>query len=381
MSTTTDIVIVGAGIIGLLTARELARAGQQVTIIDRGQPGREASRTAAGILSHLPPWESPDALLPLTNWSRTVYPALAEDIQRQSHLSAGFDACGAFYVLTENGDELAQAERWTRSQGEPFEYFSAGSLQRYEPALHAPNGAVCLPAVGRLSTTHFLRALQEAVLQAGVQIVSRTVVERLAQENNRVIGVQTGHGTIHARQTVLATGAWTDALLAPLGIATLIEPVRGQIIQYAAPPGLLGRVALDTQGYAVPTQRGTILVGSTKERVGFDKSTSPKGRTTLHTQAARLLPVLADMPVIGHWANLRPASPDGLPLIGSVGDWPGLWLNTGHYSDGINTAPASARLLADLLLERTTAMNVSAYAPDRLADFARHSGESRNPVA
>lgn len=371
MPATTDIVIVGGGIIGLLTARELSHAGRQVTIVERGQPGREASRAAAGILSQLPPWQSPPALLALNQWSRRRYPSLVDEVQRQSHLPAGLDACGVFYLLCEDGKELAVAEQWAREQAEPFDYLSAASMRRHEPALRAPFGAVCLSAIARLSTAHFLRALLEDVLKAGVQVVADTLVETLLQDNGCIGGVRTQQGTITAQHTVLATGAWSDSLLAQLGMAGWIQPVRGQVIQYAAPPGLLNRVALGEQGYAVPGLRGAILVGSTKERVGFDKSTTGAAREELQARAVRLLPILGDMPITRQWANLRPESADGLPLIGPVSAWPGLWLNTGHFTDGINTAPASTRLLADLLLDRTTALDSSAYAPDRLQETGR----------
>lgn len=358
-----EVVIIGAGIAGLMTAWELARAGRRVAVLERGQPGREASRAAAGILAPLPPWRYPPALLALTDWSRQVWPALAHELEQRSGLPVDYTASGLLYF---HEPDFAAAADWATSRGVVLETLTAAEVARHESALTAnPRPALRLPGVAQVTPGRLLRALQEAVLAAGVRILPHAEVRALRTANGRITGVECEDGAWSAEHTVLCAGAWSAALLAPLGVVLPVEPVRGQILQYAAPPGLVGHILLEDGKYLVPRREGKILVGSTREHVGFDKTTTDAGAAELTAAAERLLPLLAQAGVTRHWAGLRPGNPDQLPFIGGYPELPGLIVNTGHYSTGIVAAPAAARLVADLLLARQPALNPAPYSPSR----------------
>ncbi len=360
---TVETLVIGAGIAGLLTAWELARAGRQVLVLERDQPGREASRAAAGILAPLPPWRYPLPLLALTDWSRQVWPSLAHELEQRSGLPVDYTASGLLYF---HEPEFADAIAWADSHSVVLETLSATEVARLEPALTSnPRPALRAPGVAQITPGRLLRALQEAVLAAGVRILPHTGVRALRTTNGRVTGVETDSGDWQAEHTILCAGAWSAALLAPLGVTLPVEPVRGQILQYAAPPGLVGHIFLEDDKYLVPRREGKILAGSTREHVGFDKTTTDAGAEELTSAAERLLPLLTQAGVTRHWAGLRPGSPDHLPFIGGYAELPGLILNTGHYSTGIVAAPASARLAVDLALARQPALDPAPYAPAR----------------
>lgn len=360
---TTEILVIGAGIAGLMTAWELARAGKRVAVLERGQPGREASRAAAGILAPLPPWRYPPALLALTDWSRQVWPQFAHELEQRSGLPVDYTASGLLYF---HEPEFANALAWATPRGVVLESLTAAEVARHESALTAnPRPALRLPGVAQVMPGRLLRALQEAVLAEGVRILPHAGVQVLHTANGRITGVACEDGDWQAEQVVLCAGAWSAELLAPLGIALPVEPVRGQILQYAAPPGLVGHILLEDGKYLVPRREGKILVGSTREHVGFDKTTTDAGAVELTDAAERLLPLLAQAGVTRHWAGLRPGNPDQLPFIGGYPDLPGLIVNTGHYSTGIVAAPAAARLVADMLLARQPILDPAPYAPSR----------------
>jgi glycine oxidase len=161
---------------------------------------------------------------------------------------------------------------------------------------------------------------------------------------------------------VIAGGAWSAALLRDTGLDLPVTPVRGQMIQFKARPGLLRHIVLDRDHYLVPRQDGLILAGSTLEHVGFDKSTTQAARDLLRERALQLVPALADCPIVRHWAGLRPGSKDGIPLIDEHPQIRGLYVNAGHYRNGVGMAPASARLLVDRILHRESFTQFAPYS-------------------
>jgi glycine oxidase len=192
----------------------------------------------------------------------------------------------------------------------------------------------------------------------------------LREQNGRVTGVRTVSGEIAADCVIVAAGAWSKRLLGPFGKCLELEPVRGQMLLYSGEPGMLRHILLRDEYYLVPRRDGQILAGSTVERVGFDVATTTAGRAELRAAAESLVPSLRDLPIVGHWAGLRPGSPDGVPVIGPHPDIEGLYLNTGHYRNGVLLAPGSARLLADLILGREPIV-----PPESFSLGARLSGQ------
>ncbi len=359
-----DVIVVGAGVFGLLTARELGRAGLSVLLIDRSQPGREASRASAGILSPLYPWRVQAPLQALAHWSQQYYPVLVDDLRRDSAIDPELVSSG---MLVFGDDERQVAQAWARYNARPLDILDPTQVVLREPALGGSPArpAVFLPTVSHVHSSRLMRALTESVYGSGIPIREDLEVTGITTGNGRVTGVLTSDGEIAADRVVVCAGAWSGELLKPLDIRGAVRPVKGQVIQFDAPPGLLRRILLDRDCYIIPRRNGKIVVGSTVEETGFDRDITSDARDALQEAAAAILPALGNLKIERHWSGLRPATPDELPYIGAHSGLGGLYFNTGHFRHGLTTAPASARLLADILLERSPILDPGEYRPDR----------------
>lgn len=344
----SDIVIVGAGVIGLLTARELLDAGAGVTVLERGRCGRESSHAGGGILAPLLPWETPGAVDALAAWSRPRFPILAQELLEETGIDIEYWPCGVI-VLDSRVD--AEVQAWSAASGVTVEGLDAAALRDVEPA--AGGGfehAVYLPELGQLRNPRLMEALAASVRRRGGRIIEGCEVEGIETAGERVCSMRTASGPFSGAAAVVTAGAWTAAVLGPLG-APPARPVRGQMLWYQAAPGALRRVLDDGRSYAIPRRDGVCLVGSTVEEAGFDRSTTPEARERLVEAAARLVQFLAELSPAGHWAGLRPGSPQGIPTISAHPAVQDLYIGSGHFRNGINTAPATARLLRALVLD------------------------------
>jgi len=192
----------------------------------------------------------------------------------------------------------------------------------------------------------------------------REEVLDLRVEDGRVRGVTTTAGAIDAEQIIVCTGAWTAQLLEKLGRKPDIRPVRGQMILFYAKPGQIRHLSLYRERYVIPRKDGRVLIGSTLEEAGFEKRTTAEAKEELYRVATEMFPLLKRTPIEDHWAGLRPGSPSGIPYIGPYPEVEGLYVNAGHFRNGLVTGPASARLIADILLGRSPILPPSAYALD-----------------
>jgi glycine oxidase len=196
-----------------------------------------------------------------------------------------------------------------------------------------------------------------------VQLRENMAVDAIAHAGGRAVGVDTPSGRIGADTVVVCAGAWSAPLLAGLGAEPPgIHPLRGQMLAFAAAPDTLAHIVLTGGRYLIPRRDGTILAGSTLEPAGFDCATTDSARLALHEHAVGLLPALAEAPVAAHWAGLRPASDDDVPTIAAHPAIAGLWLNAGHFRNGIVTAPASAELAASLIAGTAPPLDPLPYA-------------------
>ncbi len=359
----TDCIIVGGGLIGLLTARELVLSGCRVLVLERGRPGRESSWAGGGILSPLYPWRYPDAVSSLVAWSQQHYPQLARDLREATGIDPEWTRSGL--LITDTG-ELEQATDWAWRQGVELESLEGEDIQRCEPALGiAAERAIWMPSVAQVRNPSLLRAVYDDLLIRGVTVMHDAGVTALQIEDSRIHGVVSEKGRFHARHVVITSGAWSAEVLSRAGVSLPVKPVRGQMLMFHASPLLLQRIVLHEGHYVIPRRDGRILVGSTLENTGYDKSTTDAARGELVRAATRLVPDLAAFPIERHWAGLRPGSPGGVPFIGKVPEISGLYINSGHYRNGVVLAPASSRLLADILLGRDPIVDPAPYRPDR----------------
>ena len=218
--------------------------------------------------------------------------------------------------------------------------------------------------VANVRNPRLVKSLTAALLALpNVTIHEQCEVSGFVRDGDRILGVSTAAGDILADQVVLAAGAWSGELLKTLGLDLPVEPVKGQMILYKCASDFLSSMVLAKGRYAIPRRDGHILVGSTLEHEGFDKAPTDAALESLKASAIELIPALADAQVVGHWAGLRPGSPEGIPYIGPMTGFAGLWLNCGHYRNGLVLAPASCQLLTDLILGREPLIDAAPYAP------------------
>lgn len=359
-----DAVVIGGGVIGLLTTLGLAQAGQKVLLLERQQQvGSEASWAGGGIVSPLYPWRYAPAVSALAHWSQDFYPKLAEQLLAATGIDPEVHVTGLHWL---DLDDEADALSWAQRNQRPLFAEDIDSVYRAVPPLGPGyQSSLHMPGVANVRNPRLIKSLRAALQGlSNVQLREAAEVTGFVRDGERVVGVKTAAGEWLAERVIVAAGAWSGDLLRSLNIELPVVPVKGQMILFKCADDFLPSMILAKGRYAIPRRDGHILVGSTLEHEGYDKTPTETALASLHASAIELLPALADAEVVGHWAGLRPGSPDGVPFIGPVSAHPGLWLNCGHYRNGLVLAPASCQLLVDLLLGRAPIIAPDPYAPD-----------------
>jgi len=347
---TWDVIIIGGGIIGLSLSIALRKRGISVLVVDRGEPGREASHAAGGMLVDCP-LEAPRALQELAIASARMYPEFAYELEIESGMKVDLRDHGTILLLS---DEHASA----------ITNFSKADISRLEPAL-AENVATSLAVYLRERSVD-PRALTAAALKTakarGADFSSGDEVTSVHQSEGRVTGVKTVKTSFAAHKVVNCAGAWAGSI-APLTIPT--RPVKGQMLCLVMPSRtLLQHVVRSPKVYLIPRSDGRLLVGATVEEAGFDKRTVPSTIQRQRQAALELMPMLRDAKILEDWAGLRPGTPDGLPILGGT-EVPGYYVATGHFRDGILLAPITAQVMADVIENQAPAHDLSAFSPAR----------------
>jgi len=360
MPGTPDITLIGGGIMGLLSARELALAGLTVTVLERQKIGREASWAGGGIMLPLYPWRQDGSITTLVNASLTLYPALTETQHQVTGIDPEYLTSGL--LITENPDYLA-AEQWCQRNRIAIKSAPKSMLSRLNGPLDPP---LWLPDIAQLRNPRFIKALKADLHTKKVTLLEDCELQGLRCKNNQITALATSQGTLPVNHLTLTTGAWSGQLwqnLQPSAHASTlnVQPLKGQMLIFDGPQGLLKPMILAGDRYLIPRKDGKILVGSTVEKMDFDKTATAQAKAALTDFALNLLPDLKPLPVIHHWAGLRPGSPNGIPTIGLHPTLNNLSINCGHGRSGLIMAPASARLLTDLICQRPPLVDPSPY--------------------
>ena len=357
-----NIVVIGGGVIGMLTARELSLAGYQVCIVEKGATGQESSWAGGGIVSPLYPWRYPDPVSALANWGQAYYPELVAEIEAETNLDTELIKSG---LLLLDIDDKSKAEQWAKKWQSNLQVIDKKEIFHLEKNLSASRvkheQAIWMPDVYQVRNPRFVAVLKQYLIKQGVKIIENEEVEDFMVKNSQISGVVTSSGEIKADKVLVAGGAWTSNLLKKLNFSLNIEPVKGQMLLFKAEPGLLNSIVLTQDRYLIPRKDGRILVGSTLEYSDFDKTTTAEAKNALLSEAIDILPDLEKFEIEHHWAGLRPGSTDGIPYICAHPGLQGLFVNSGHFRNGIVLGAASARLMADIILQRPTIIDESPY--------------------
>jgi glycine oxidase len=343
---TWDVIVIGGGIIGLSLANSLRKRGATVLVVERGEPGREASQAAGGMLVDCP-LETASALQELATASARNYPEFAHELEIESGMKVD---------LRDTGTLL-------QHENTPCD-FPAADVAQLEPAL--AEGKTIGEAVYLKERSVDPRALTAAAFKTAksreVDFSSGDTVTAVDVSSNRASGVTTSKTSFVGAKVVNCAGAWSGQI-GPIAFPT--RPVKGQMLCLAMPSRtLLKHVIRTPKAYLIPRTDGRLLVGATVEEAGFDKRTDPGTIKRLHQLALELVPKLRDAKILEDWAGLRPGTPDGLPILGETAV-PGYYVATGHFRDGILLAPVTAQIMTDVMEGRKPEYDLTAFSASR----------------
>ena len=343
-----DVVVVGAGAIGLACAWRAAQAGFRVGVLERDEPGAGASGVAAGMLAPVGEahWGE-ERQLEAALASHAIWPGFAAELADASGSDTGFMAGGALHVGLD-ADEAAELRRrfeLMQALGLEAEWLAGRECRSLEPGLATSVvGGVHAPHERGVDPGALVQALAAACVRAGVKIESGVEVTAAIVEGERLAGVVTADARRHnAEHTVLAAGAWSRADWLPESVRPPVRPIKGQILTLRGSVGqpVANRIVVSERVYLVLRADGRVIVGATVEEVGFDTRVTAGGVYELLREAYRALPEVAELELERAVAGLRPGTPDNAPLVGPAGV-PGLILATGHFRNGILLAPLTA---------------------------------------
>ena len=371
-----DVVVIGAGAIGLACAWRAAQRGMVVRVLERNAPGAGASGVAAGMLAPVgeAAWGE-EALLNAALAAHRIWPAFAAELEDASGVSPGLLAGGALHVALDR-DEAAELRRrfeLMRSLGLEAEWLSGRGCRALEPGLapgafagvHAAHEAGVVPVA-------LVRALRVACERAGVDLRSRVEVAAGIIEGASIRGVVAADGSRHeAGAVVLAAGAWSAVEWLPAHVRPPVRPVKGQILTLRGPASRppASRILVTERVYLVPRADGRLIAGATVEEMGFDTRVTAGGVHEVLREAYRTLPDIAELELEHAAAGLRPGTPDNAPLVGPT-DLDGLTLATGHFRNGILLAPLTGEAVAAVLADEPLPAELRVADPGRFAPNA-----------
>ena len=354
MSTNTDVVIVGGGVIGCSIAYQLAKQGIRATVLERSRFGSGASGATAGVIGpiwHLDPAHK--AVFGLGMRSLDLFPRLASELA-EAGVDPEFQHRGILKVAftPAQADELKQNLTWQGELGLGVRWLDAPEIRELEPEMDdSVLGGVFSPREGCINGQRLVDALVHAATRLGAVFLEETEVIGLETSGQSIVGVRTLTGAYHCGHTVLAAGPWTGITGRWLPQALPIRPVKGQRILLRK-PGFLPRCPVRSfEGYVVPQADGSLLVAATREEDVFDVRITADGVRQLAATAITLFPALEDASFVGARAGVRPGSPDEIPIMGPLPGWDGVSIACGHDHAGVMLSPGSAELVARYILD------------------------------
>ncbi|MFA6972240.1 MAG: glycine oxidase ThiO [Gallionella sp.] len=329
--------IIGAGAVGLTSAQALLQAGYKVTLVERGTVGQEASWAGGGIMSPLCSWDYSEAVTRLTQRSMGMFAEATKKLHATTGIDPEYQRSGML-LIPPFQQELAT--QWCAQHQVTLQQVALGDCI---PGLQGDG--LWMPDIGQVRNPRLLQALRRHVEILGGTILEQHEVQKFEMEGARITGLQTSQGRLSADNYVIAAGAWSKTLLGEHALSLTIRPIRGQILLFKFDTPPFRQILLQDNLYFIPRLDGHVLIGSTLEDVGFDKSTTIEAQTSLLQRVYALFPDWQNRPLLLHWAGLRPGSPDNIPTIGRHPVLANLYANCGHFRYGVTMSLACAELL------------------------------------
>jgi glycine oxidase len=370
-----DAIVIGAGIIGLSLAIELNKRGLKVLVVEKGEPGREASWAAGGMLA---PFDVAPALRELATTSAKMYPEFVHELEDESGIKIDLRNQGALVFFADPRRRIAPhlKERSLQELGEPA--ISGSGVEGLRPNFLVERS---------VDPRHLTTAAIGAARHRGIDFSSGDQVLAVETGDGKATGVRTKKTRFAAGLVVNCAGAWAgkigesqfDARAEDIPFPTSNQqiiptrPVKGQMLYVAMPQKELVRHVLRAPNvYLIPRSDGRMLIGTTHEEAGFDKQTVPETIQKLYREALKLVPKLAEARILEAWAGLRPGTPDDMPILGATAT-PGYFVATGHFRDGILLAPVTAWIMGQVVLGEPAGFDLSAFAAGRFKNSNRSS--------
>jgi glycine oxidase len=381
MKNTTDVAIVGGGVIGCAVAYQLRKRGVNVIVLDRGEIGAEASSAATGLLAPIRPFLKPkDPYMLLQLASLALFPELVLELEAQSGIAIEYRRTGTLRVVQARQEARLSAwiQMW-RQRGFDLELLIGDELHQREPLLASHiAAAVYNPDEPQLNAAHLVSAYAGAASNLGATLLAHRQVTGILGRGNRATGISTPQGDITCNHLIIAAGAWSANCGGWLDLALPIQPLRGQSCAVLQPATPLRHIIFGERVYLAPKPDGTVFIGATRDEVGFDTSTTSEGITWLRDAAMHLAPAVGESVVKSAWAGLRPQTPDARPILGQAPGWENVVLACGHGGFGMLLSAITGQIMAEVI---TTDELPPIIQPFGLGRFAPQTQASTVPVA
>ncbi len=361
-----DIVLIGAGIIGLSLAFRLKRLNKDLKIAVLGDPMNSlmASRAAAGMLAPFGECDNADRFFDFCRQSLEKYPEYIEEVVSVSDVPVFFSMQGSLMPSAFYGDGWEDRKRFFKEENIPHEVWDPATVRKKAPYLSENCGEVLWVGEGQVNNRQLHDALAAAARELGIAIFEKNV-SGFIRDGSDIESAVTDSGTIKGKKFVLASGSWSQQLGKILDVSLPMKPIKGQMCRVQVEDGLLEYTVHGQLTYIAPWRGGHgFVVGSTMEDRGFDASVEKEVIEGLIDRAAAILPCLKEAPLIESWTGLRPAAEDLMPIMGKSVRYENLYYSTGHYRNGILQTPNQADYVAGIILE-TLPEEIPEFSPSR----------------
>jgi glycine oxidase len=372
MSRPSDIIVVGAGVVGCAVAYELSRRGASVDVVDERSIGMGATQASAGILAPYVEAHEGSPLFDLSVRSLDLFDEFIERVSSDSGVDIPYRRSGTLQVATD--DEAMSALRATADLlsrlGIRAELVDGQAAREAEPHLAADViGGLLITTHGFVSASELTKASAASARRHGAQLIEQRRVKRIAQADGDIV-VDTDRGSLTGNAVVVAAGSWSGGIDIPMVTPRVpVRPIRGQLLYLAWSGSRLKRITWSSRCYLVPWDSGTVLVGATSEDAGFDERTTVAGVRDLMDAACEIVPHAWTAGFLEARVGLRPRSADDLPVIGPSCVMANLMYATGHYRNGVLLAPLTAKLVADAMLDDRRDPMLESVSPARFGDL------------